>query len=182
MRWNFFGKKKKDEDEFDPLLDVELKNLEVGWFVDFDMKTWEVKAHHKYDWGDGYITDEWELRSGRKVIFLHYDPEDGGLFTISEKIPIGQIEGNIREYIKTHEDGPDRIVYKGTTYYLEEDGGALFIENGEGVPVEFIYWDYVDDSGNRFVSIEQWGDNEFEAYAGKIVEEFEFDNILPRST
>ena len=179
MGWSLFGKKKEDEEEFDALRDLELKNLKVGWMLDYDMQTWEVTAHHKVDWGAGSLTDEWELRSGNKVIFLEYNPEDEGEFGISWKIPIGKIEGNIKEHLKTHDDAPGQIVYDGVTYYLDEDGGGLFLENGKGPEQEFIFWDYVDDSEENFVTIEQWGDNEFEAAAGKAAEEYQFENILP---
>ena len=177
--WNFFKKKKKDE--FDPLKDAIIKNLKVGWVVDFDMKTWQVAAHHKYDWGGGSITDEWELQSGTEMIFLQYEPEDGGSFSISKRIPIGKIEGDIKAYLKEHDDGPSQIKYEGTPYYLDEDGGALFLENGDGPEQEFIFWEYIDDSEDKFISIEQWGDNEYEAHEGKVVQEYHFENILPVS-
>ena len=180
MGWSLFGKKKdKEEDEFDALKDVELKNLRVGWMLDYDMQTWQVAAHHKYDWGDGFWSEEWELRSSSKIVFLEYDPEDGGEFSISLKIPIGKIEGNIKKQLKTNEDGPGQIIFEGDTYYLDEDGGGLLLENCKKPGTEFIYLDYLDDSEKNFVSIEQWGDNEFEASAGKVVEEYQFENILP---
>ena len=178
MGWSIFGKK-KEEDEFDALKDVQLKNLQKGWMLDYDMQTWEVTAHHKYDWGESLKSDEWELRSSNKLIFLEYDPEDGGEFSISWKVPIGKIEGNIKEHLKKNDDAPGQIVFGGKTYYLDEDGGGLFLENCKQPEQEFIYWDYVDDSEDNFVTIEQWGDNEFEASAGKAVEEYQFENILP---
>jgi hypothetical protein len=180
MGWkDFFSFGKKKEESIDPLK-IELKDLKKGWMVDYDMTTWEVKAHHRYDWGSGSFTDEWELHSSDKIMFLHHDPEDGGEFTLSYKIPIGKIEGNVKEHFKTHEDGPGQIVYEGTTYYLDDDGGGLFLENGQGPEQEFIYWDYEDEKEERFVTIEQWGENEFEAYAGIWVEDYNFENILPR--
>ncbi|MBN1352627.1 DUF4178 domain-containing protein [candidate division KSB1 bacterium] len=181
MGWNIFGKKKQ-EDEFDALRDVQLKNLGIGWMVDYDMKTWEVVAHHKYDWGGGSTSEEWELRSSSKTIFLEYDPEDEGEFTISWKIPVGKIEGNIKEHLRTNDDAPGQIVVDGVTYYLDEDGGGLFLENCKPPEKEFIYWDYVDDSEENIVTVEQWGDNEFEAYLGKVVEEYQFENILPAAS
>lgn len=175
--WDIFGKKK--EESIDPLK-IDLKSLKKGWMVDYDMTTWEVKAHHKYDWGTRNFTDEWELQSSDKIMFLYYESEDSDEFSISYKIPIGKIEGNIKEYLKTHEDAPGQIVFEGKTYYLDDDGGGLFLENGQGPEQEFIYWDYEDENEENFVTIEQWGENEFEVYAGKWVEGYQFENILPR--
>jgi hypothetical protein len=56
----------------------------------------------------------------------------------------------------------------------------LFLENGLGPEQEFIYWDYEDEEEEGLVTIEQWGDNDFEVYAGTWVEEYQFENILPR--
>ena len=41
--------KKKNKDTFDPLKDLVLSKLRVGYFVDYDMKTWEVTGYNKYD-------------------------------------------------------------------------------------------------------------------------------------
>ena len=54
MAW--FGKKKKKEEELDPLQDLVLSKLKVGYLLDYDMKTWEVTEYNKYDWDDGDFT------------------------------------------------------------------------------------------------------------------------------
>jgi hypothetical protein len=181
MVWNIFGKKKKvAEDEIDPLKDMVVSKLKVGWMLDFESETYEVRAHHKYDWGDGDLTDEWELHSGKKILFLEYDPEDGGYYTVMEKIPLGKLEGNVRSYLKQNEEAPDKIIYDGKTYYLEAEGGGHFLEHGKRPEQEFLFWDYEDEDGELIVSLEQWSDTEFEAHAGKYVKDYHFENILPR--
>lgn len=180
MAWNIFGDKKKEEPDFDPLHDLIVRKLRKGWLVDYDMKTWEVIACHKYDWGEGEPTTEWELRSGNDTIFLEYDDEDGESYSVSTQIPIGKIDGNIKSYLQTHEDPPEKIVYQGETYYLDEEGGGLFLEDGTGPQEEFLYWDFVDDNDEKFITIEQWGETEFTAYDGLNAEEYQFSNILPR--
>lgn len=179
MPWNIFGKK-DEEPEIDPLHDLTIPNLKKGWMLDYDMKTWEVVAVHKYDWGEGEYTKEWELRSGRETLFLEYEAEDGESYIISKRIPIGKIDGNIKEYLSTHEDPPERITYKNETYYLDEEGGGLFLEDGQGPETELLYWDFTDDSEEKFITIEQWGETEFEAYEGFYAEGYQFTNILPR--
>jgi len=179
MGWNIFGRK-DEEKEFDPLKDLVLSKLQKGWMVDYDMKTWEVIACHKYDWGVGTLTSEWELRSANDTIFLEYEAEDGESYLVSRKIPIGKIDGNIKNYMETHEDPPERIVFNGESYYLDEEGGGIFLEDGKRPGEEFLFWDYVDDAEEKFVTIEQYSDTEFEAFAGSYVEEYQFSNILPR--
>ncbi|MEZ4761906.1 MAG: DUF4178 domain-containing protein [Calditrichia bacterium] len=51
-------------------------------------------------------------------------------------------------------------------------------QQGQGI----IAWEYIDDDDENFVSIEQWGGDDFEASQGYYVEEFMFSNILPSGT
>jgi hypothetical protein len=174
-----FFKKKEKEEEFDPLKDLVLSKLRVGYLVDYDMKTWEVTGYNKYDFGEGYTAEEWELTSGREKVYLERAEDDEVEWALSKKIPIGAIEGNIRQHIIEHDDPPEQIVCKGKTYYLDESGAGYMYEGGEGPRKEFIYWDFIDEEDEHFVTIEQWGETEFEAAEGFYVEEYQFSNILP---
>ena len=46
-------------------------------------------------------------------------------------------------------------------------------------PRELITWEYLDDSERKTLTIEQWGEDDFEASVGEIVEEYQFTDILP---
>ncbi|MFQ5630591.1 MAG: DUF4178 domain-containing protein [bacterium] len=168
-----------EKEQFDPLKDLELSKLRVGFYLDFDMKTWEVKSYRKYDFGEGYVTKEWELASGREKWYLERSEDDEIEWTFSKKVPIGAIEGNIRQHIIDNDDPPEQIVCKDKTYYLDESGPGQMYENGQGTANEFIYWDFIDDEDEHFITIEQWSETEFEAAEGYYVEEYQFTNILP---
>ncbi|MFQ5822600.1 MAG: DUF4178 domain-containing protein [bacterium] len=170
---------KKKEDEFDPLKDLELSKLRVGFFVDYDMTTWEVTDYNKYDYGEGYITDEWELTTGREKWYLERSEDDEVEWNLAKKIPIGAIEGDIRKYIIEHDDPPSQVVCKGKKYYLDESGTGYLYEGGQGAAKEFVYWDFIDEEDEHFLTIEQWGETDFEAAEGYYVEEYQFSNILP---
>ena len=175
----FFDKFKQKEDDFDPLRDLELSKLKVGYFVDFDLKTWEVTAYYRTDFGEGYISHEWEFTSGREKWYLERSEDDEVEWSFSKKIPIGMIEGDVRNHIIENEDPPNEIVCKGKTYYLDESGSAHFYEGGKGEGKGFIYWDFIDEEDEKFLTIEQWDETEFEAAMGYYVEEFQFTSILP---
>ncbi len=174
-----FLKKDKQEDAFDPLHDLTLSKLKVGYMVDYDLKTWQVTAYNRYDYGDGYYTEEWELTSGREKIYLEREEDDEVIWTVSKKLPIGAIGQEVIRHIIEHEDPPDQIVVKGKTYYLDESGPVYFLEGGKGPGVGFIEWVFIDEEDETFVTIEQWGEEEFEASEGYYVEEYQFSNILP---
>jgi len=177
MVFDFF-KKKNTEEEFDPLKDLVLSKLKVGYLVDYDMKTWTVSGYNKYN-VDGFVTDEWELSSGRDKIYLERDEDDEVTWSISRKMPIGAIDGGIKKYIMEHDDPPEQITVKGKKYYMDESGAGFMYKNGLGRGIEFIFWTFVDDDDKQFINIEQWGETEFEAAEGLYVEEYYFSNILP---
>jgi hypothetical protein len=147
--------------------------------VDYDMKTWQVLSRNKYDFGEGYISDEWELKGAGDSWFLERYEDDEVEWSFSKKIPIGAIEGDIRKHIIENDDPPSKIEYKGTMYYLDESGAAYFLKDGKEPKQEFVYWTFIDESEENFIAVEQWGEKEFEAAAGLYVEEYQFSNILP---
>jgi len=169
--------KKKDKEEI--LTDIRLDQIKPGYYVDYDLITWEVKAYNKYDWGQGDTSDEWHLVSADDAIFLERSVDDEESYTISRKIPFSKLDGSIRSHIKKHEDPPDEIRYENLTYFLEESAGGYFYPNGKGESHEMLTWTYADESGEHLLGIEQWGENDFSAWAGIPAEAYQFTNILP---
>ncbi len=176
----------KQDDKPDPLKDLTLSRLDLGYFVDYDMKTWEVTACHYYDWGAGDVTYEWQLKSSDETIYLEREPDDEDYWSVSRKIPIQQMASHLADHIAENGDPPEQIEFDGKTYDLDETAGGHYYQNqsrneyAEGR--ELLKWEYADDSGKLFVSIEQWGETEFEAAYGEQVEEYQFTNILPKDT
>ncbi len=178
---DFFRKKKKPEPTFDPLKDLVLSKLKPGYFLDYDLKTWTVKRYNVYDWGDGLITEEWELKSGNETCYLDREEDDEVEWALSHRLPFKKLDtdGSIAQAIKNNDDPPDEITYEGKTYYLEESSGGYFQRDGKGIGTEFLTWNFEVESGNEFINIEQWGENDFSASLGIYVEEYQFSNILP---
>jgi hypothetical protein len=181
MGWKDIFKKKSDQKDeiLDPLKDLTLKNLKTGYYVDFDMKTYQVTGRNIYDWGGGDKTYEWQLQSSDEVIYLEQESDDEDHWSISRKIPFGKLGAGIRKHILENEDPPEEVLYESTPYYLEEMGGGHFLKDGLPPEKPLLKWDYVDDSGKHFLAIEQWGEEDFEASIGESVEEYQFSNILP---
>ncbi len=177
MSWNPF-KKKDQEPELDPLKDLTLSGMKPGFVVDYDLKTWQVTAQHRYDY-EGDTTDEWELTCADEVLLLEREEDDGVTWTLTRKIGANAIEGNLRAHMKENDDPPDTVTHNGTSYHGESSDVGQFYRNGEDPGLEFISWSYADDSGKKVLFIEQWGDDEFDASAGEIVEEYQFSDILP---
>ncbi|MBW2366658.1 MAG: DUF4178 domain-containing protein, partial [Deltaproteobacteria bacterium] len=69
-----FFKKKQPSDL--KITDLTLSDLKMGYMVDYDLKTWQVTAHNTYDWGDGDLTLEWQLKSHDDTIYLELESDD----------------------------------------------------------------------------------------------------------
>ena len=177
MPWNPF-KKKNAEPEFDPLRDLTLSDLKPGYLLDYDLKTWSVTAQNRYDI-DGDSVDEWQLSSGSEVRYLEREEDDTVSWTLSRKVPLADVDTGLQAHLKENDDPPESISFEGTEYEGESTAAGKFYKGGEGSGQEFIVWDYVDASGSLSLTLEQWGEDEYEASVGESVEEYQFSNILP---
>ena len=178
MGWKDFFRKKKDGIP-DPVKELVLSNLKAGWLVDFDMKTWKVAACHYYDWGMGDLAYEWQLQSYNETVYLERETDDEDCWSISRKIPANSLESKIFEHIRKQKDPPDKIVFEKTVFFLEQMSGGHYYKDGKEPGRELLRWDYTDETGKKFFSLEQWGEDDFEAAIGMPVEEYQFTDILP---
>lgn len=179
--FDIFRKKQPDREDLS-MVDLALDDLMVGCMVDYDLKTWQVTARHYTDWGDGYKTDEWQLKSYDDLIYLEKSEDDEVEWSITRKANFHLLGPEVPEKIKASGDPPQNVVYEGVSYSMEESGGGHFYKDGKGPGQPMLAWDYMDDSEGRYLTIEQWGENEFEAFLGEPVEEYQFTNILPPQT
>ena len=65
----FGGSADEDTSSEDPIEDPSLDQLREGYMLDYEMRTWEVTKHAKYDY-EGWPADEWTLETGDDLIFL----------------------------------------------------------------------------------------------------------------
>ena len=171
-----FGKKKVDEAP-DPLADLVLEKLKVGYLVDYDLQTWQVTGYCRYTFsGKDDSVEEWELSAAGEQRYLEW--ADGG-WSLSRKISIGAIDGDIRRHILDHDDPPSRIVFKGTAYHLDVSYAGRMFPDGKGSGADVIRWEFLDEDEMTFVGIEQLSETELSAAAGFVVEDYQFDHILP---
>ena len=178
--FDMFKKKKEPEGPaFDPLRDMVLAKLKVGYFVDYEGESYEVVSYNEYEYGP-VRNQEWGLRASSETMYLERSTEDGVSWSLSHPINIGDIQEDIRGMVIKEKDPLDRIHYDGKRYtmsdasagYLRKDGSA---RNRQ----EFLSWFFMDEDEETFVSVMQWSGRQVEAVSGHFVEEYQFSNILP---
>ena len=176
--FDFFKKKKA------PTYDVtnlSLKDLNVGFIFDYDMKSWVVKEVYKYDWGNNNFTSEYKVDSGDEVAFLHIADEGELEISLSKSIRISKIDEAITDEIEKNEKPPRKIHYSEELYYLEEDAAGYFRDLSKETEdwEELVTWEYMNDEATKVLSITQWDTRNIEASAGLILKEYQFSNIIP---
>ena len=140
-----------------------LRNLRVKDFITYDLVDYEVAGKIHYN-DSGYTWDAYQLISSGKNIWLSVEMDDELEVGIYEKIRIPGLEA-----------GTKQVMYDGRTYYLEEQGRAYVTSEGRSQNVngaEMNYYEYVDESGESFLSVEVWG-GEVEVSKGYEIEEYE---------
>ena len=176
LRDRLFGKKTTEEAP-DPLADLVLEKLKVGYLVDYDMQTWQVTSYCRYNFsGKDDSVEEWEITAAGEPRFLE---RAAGAWSLSRKISIGDIAGDERQQILDHEDPPERIVFEGTEFHLDASYAGQMLADGTGPGEDVIRWEFLDGAETTFVGVEQWGETEFAAAAGFVVEDYQFNQILP---
>jgi hypothetical protein len=171
----FFSRDKDTEDEY---REYRLGEIERNFLVDYDLKTWEVRAISNYDY-DGYLTREWELHSDSGVGFLEQSVDDGQAeWTFTKRISIDAIAEDVVAEVASSDDPPRQIHFEGKSYEADEMSAGIQTQGDEESEKEFVGWSYESEDG-RVLFLNQWGEGDFSAYEGIYVEEYQFTDILP---
>jgi hypothetical protein len=177
---NIFGKKKQEEPDYDPL-NLKVTDISDGFIFEYDLKQWEVQNEATYDWGDEYFCKELKISSGGETYFMSVEEDDEIEIELCKKIKLSQIDADIEGEVRKYERPPANITFKGVDYKREKESPGYYNPSKSSSEwTEFISWQYYDESGEKVLYIEQWGENEFEASEGKSIKPFEITNILPR--
>lgn len=171
---------KKKEAHYDST-NITVHDLDVGFIFEYNMDTWEVKGIYEYDWGDNYFTREFKIDNGSETLFLSLEDDDELILSVSNKIKVRKLGEEVFDQLMSTKNPPSKINFEGREYFLDKRAPGYFHDiNGNPENwVEFISWDFEDDSEEYLITIEQWSENEFEASTGRYIKEFEISNILP---
>ena len=174
---DFFKRKQPKYDS----TNIRVTDLDVGFVFEYDLESWEVQASYEYDWGDNYFSKEYKINNGAKTLFLSVEDDDEISLSVCNKIKVRELGESVHADLMNHQKTPTSLIYKDKKYFFEKESPGYFNDKARGEDwVEFIAWDFEDESGDYLITIEQWDEKEFEASAGKVVKEFEISNILPK--
>ena len=153
--------------------------LKVGYLVDYDLQTWRVTGYSRYRFSGVDDVEEWELsadgeqryleRAGRRLVAVVQDRRRRHRRRRSAAHP--RPRGSAGDHhLQGRRVPPRRLLRR-----------APARRKAAGAPEPVIRWEFVDADETAFVGIEQWGETEFTAAAGSVVEDYQFTHILPGS-
>lgn len=161
--------------------DLTLHDLDMGFIVDYEMRSWEVKEVAHYDWGNGFKGKEFKIFDGKEYLYLYVDPSLEEL-SVSYQVNVndGDVLASKKSIINT--DEPLHVLqYDNKNWIIDDESLAEYKIEGESDWMDLLCWTYVDQgSGDEFVALNRWGEKKVEAYRGKFIKPFEISNILPR--
>lgn len=179
--FDFLGinKNKNSEPDYDPT-DMKLYDMTSGSVFDYDLRNWVVTRTFEYQWDETDYSLEFEIDNGTEIKHLEVEQGDNGLnLTLSEKIKIRMIDEDLPSFIQRNDAPPKNLKYLDEHFFYKSKSVGLCKQEGTDVVDEFINWDFINKDETKILSIEQWGEDEFEAYISVKVKEYEFSNILP---
>ena len=165
MGWKDLFKKDKDTGP-DPVTGLTLGKMKAGYVVDYDLKSWEVTAYNSYDWGDGDLSHEWQLKNSDQVLYLELESDDEDDWSLNRKLPFHKLGAGIKEYIMENGDPPDELVCRWRNLLSGGNGRRAFSERRPGVlaspcfagamKTKTVINIWVSNSGARKISMPPW--------------------------
>jgi hypothetical protein len=157
---------------------LNIKDLEVGAFLDYELATWEVVYQIQYDWERRITEIQYQLSNHKGQSMLLF-------VQIHEKHPSTWSESKISYHdLETYKlrdilySPPTQLTFKDQLYFRKNIAtGKKFIPNErEGLDVK--QWHYITADEKDSLRILQYEGKGWAAFSGKKIEEFELENIL----
>lgn len=167
---------------FDPTR-ITLDNLQVGYLLDYGLKTWQVVNQIQYDWNDGTSEREYKLLSENEVLYLSLWRE-GALLEcrIGRAINVYAIDTQLDIIIQREGTPPSFLRYADFALYREKRYAGYAFNQAQGnKAVKIVAWDYMDKTHTYHLRIACNEYQNFFALFSKRVSEIEFSEILPKS-
>lgn len=160
---------------------LNIKDLGIGAFLDYELVTWEVVYQTQYDWNRKITEMQYQLsdhKSKSMLLFVQTQEEYPSIW-LEEKLTYYDLEiYKLRDILYAP---PLELTFKDLLLFRKSVGiGKKFIPNEEE-GLEVRQWHYSTADEKQSLRILQYEDKNWAAFFGGKIEEFEFDNFLLRS-
>lgn len=180
--FDFFKKKDTKEEYTRPdFTDLFVTDLETGYVLNYDLKTWVVVEHIEYDWGDEQFSQEFKIDNGEEVATLFVEEADDVAISIVRDDNSAELLPAWIELFKQVGTPQQELTYNGTTFKYSSESAAYCrnITTQPEVWRELMLYTYLDSTNRYCISIEQWNDNDFDISCSKQIADYEISSIYP---
>lgn len=176
--FDFF--KKKREPSYD-VTNLGLQDLDFDFIFDYDMKSWVIKEVYEYDWSNNNFSHEYKIDSGDEVAFLSIEDSSDLVITLTKAIKIRKIDEDIAKMVTDSKKAPQQLHFEGETFYMSSESAGYFRDCGKKTEdwEELFSWEYFNENEDKIISITQWDEHTFDAFAGIVLAPHQISNIIP---
>ena len=167
---------------YDPVA-LTVENLQKGFMVDYDFKTWDVISEVQFDWLNGGSDRCFKLACDTKTFIVNLRKDGEHLYVVHfEPVSLYALDPKLEAEIKFRNKPSNIIQYKENSYYRETTkNGLFFVLKPQSTAKKVSAWEYFDDSREQLIRIENYGKDGVKAFTGKLVSPLDFSDILPVS-
>jgi len=158
-------------------MNIQFKDLNIGFIVDYDLKTYQVKGGGECDL-EGNIFRRFKLSDGKEEVDIFYDAR-GKVYRVGE-FNIKTL-GEVDDEILDKGNPPDEIEYKDRKYFLDKkyDGQGRDLASNSHDWHRMIGWFYDSEDMKDILFIGQKGLKDLVSFTLHEISELDFTNILP---
>lgn len=167
--------------DYDPIHPT-VESLQAGFLVDYRLKTWEVVSECQFDWYGGKTDRQLVLAYDieRVCVYISFGNGIPVVFDMKQ-LNVYALDRNMVNEINLRGKPSNVIQFQGTDYYRDaEQEGICFFYQENVLSKKVKSWEYVDLTRTQFLRVEQFDKNDYRAYAGNVVSDMEFQEILPK--
>jgi hypothetical protein len=129
---------------------------------DFDIV---VQAKHLYV-EDGFEWHELECERGAEKVWIEIEMDDELELSICrDKMSIKDAGFSVDDLERIERDDDGKLTVNGVKYIFEDWGEATFYRNqNRSQGEQFKYWDFESKDGRKFLTVERWGQREYQVF------------------
>jgi len=179
-----FNKKKHTEEpkgkplDFDPL-NVQIRDLRIGFFVDYNLKTFEITGGFEVTTKEGSFRFM-KMDAADEIFWLLV--ENGTETYIAQSAEVNMVNPGIPAIMQNFGKAPAGLNYRDILYSCmnQSDGKFRDLVKNAMDWNKATCWKYSGNEGTELLLVLQKGQNTFEAWTAKKTDATEFSNFLPR--
>ena len=162
-------------------IDITLNDLQKGYILNYDNKTWETIYQTQYDWKNGETDTLYSLTNGYLDSMLLYIQKRMGVSVIwiEQKVDLFQLESaNLTRY--EFKNLPSKMNFDGINFLKKSiyNGNQFAAHSQMGANTEQCF--FISEDQTHSLRLVKQLESTLIGFVGNHAKEYEFSNILPQ--